>query len=131
MVEVAEASLSGPGPAVLRNLDQLQAGGVRIMLSGFGGSAGGISTLRRFSVDALLLEESFLDDFGEDRRQTRLMTAVLGFGRLLEIDVAVRGVRTDAQATLLRALGCNWASGPYFGPAEPAARIGPRPLPGE
>jgi len=131
MVEVAEESLSSPGPSVLRTLDQLQARGVRIMLGGFGGAAGGMSTVRRFSVDALLLDESFLDGFGEDRRQTRLMTAVLGFGRLLEIDVAVRGVRTDAEATLLRALGCNWASGPYFGLAEPAPRIGPRPLLGE
>lgn len=77
------------------------------------------------------MDDSFLDGFGEDRRQTRLMTAVLGFGRLLEIDVAVRGVRNDAEATLLRALGCNWASGPYFGAAEPAARIGPRRLLGE
>lgn len=131
MVEVSEDSLANPGPAVLRTLDQLQAAGVRIMLGGFGGEPGGMSTVRRFSLDALLLDESFLDGFGEDRRQTRLMTAVLGFGRLLEVDVAVRGVRTDAQATLLRALGCNWASGPYFGPAEPAARIGPRPLLGE
>lgn len=131
MVEVSEDSLANPGPAVLRTLDQLQAGGVRIMLGGFGGEAGGMSTVRRFSVDALLLDESFLDGFGEDRRSTRMMTAVLGFGRLLEIDVAVRGVRTDGQATLLRALGCNWASGPYFGPAEAAARIGPRPLLGE
>lgn len=131
MVEIAEESLSGPGPSVLRTLDQLQAGGVRIMLGGFGGDGGGLATLRRFSVDAVLMDDSFLDGFGEDRRQTRLMTAVLGFGRLLEIDVAVRGVSNDAEATLLRALGCNWASGPYFGAAEPAARIGPRRLLGE
>lgn len=131
MVEIAAESLSGPGPSVLRTLDQLQAAGVRIMLGGFGGDSGGLATLRRFSVDAVLMDDSFLDGFGEDRRQTRLMTAVLGFGRLLEIDVAVRGVRNDAEATLLRALGCNWASGPYFGAAEPAARIGPRRLLGE
>ena len=79
----------------------------------------------------MLLDESFLDGFGDDRRQTRLVTAVLGFGRLLEIDVAVRGVKNETEATLLRALGCNWAAGPYFGSPEPAARIGPRALLGE
>lgn len=131
MVEVSEESLLNPGPAALRTIDQLQAGGVRLMLGGFGAGTGGISTLRRFALDALVLDESFLDGFGEDRRQTRLVTAVLGFGRLLEIDVAVRGVRNETDATLLRALGCNWAAGPYFGSPEPAARIGPRPLLGE
>ena len=101
------------------------------MLGGFGGGSGSLVTLRRFNLDAVLLDESFLDGCAEDRRQTRFLTALLGFGRLLEIDVAVRGVRTEAEATLLRALGCNWAAGPYFGTAEPAARIGPRPIFGE
>lgn len=131
MVEVSEESLANPSPPALRTLDQLQAGGVRLMLGGFGGGSGGLVTLRRFSLDALTLHESFLDGCCEDRRQTRFLTAILGFGRLLEIDVAVRGVRTEAEATLLRALGCNWAAGPYFGAAEPAARIGPRPIFGE
>ena len=131
MVEVSEQSLLNPGPAVLRTIDQLQAGGIRLMLGGFGAGHGGVSTLRRFALDALLLDESFLDGFGDDRRQTRLVTAVLGFGRLLEIDVAVRGVKSETEATLLRALGCNWAAGPYFGSPEPAARIGPRALLGE
>lgn len=131
MVEVPEESLANPSPSALRTLDQLQAGGVRLMLGGFGGGTGRLVTLRRFNLDALLLDESFLDGCVDDRRQTRFLTALLGFGRLLEIDVAVRGVRSEAEATLLRALGCNWAAGPYFGAAEPAARIGPRPLFGE
>lgn len=131
MVEVPEASLANPSPSVLRTLDQLQGGGVRLMLGGFGGGSGGLVTLRRFNLDAVLLDESFLEGCVEDRRQTRFLTALLGFGRLLEIDVAVRGVRNEAEATLLRALGCNWASGAYFGAAEPAARIGPRPIFGE
>jgi diguanylate cyclase (GGDEF)-like protein len=131
MVEVPEDSLANPGPSVLRTLDQLQAGGVRLMLGGFGAGSAGLATVRRFSLDALVLDESFLDGFGEDPRQTRFMTAVLGFGRLLEVGLAVRGVRTEAEATLLRALGCNWAAGPYFGSPEPLARIGPRPVFGE
>ena len=131
MVEVPEHSLANPSPPVLRTLDQLQAGGVRLMLGGFGGGSGGLVTLRRFRLDALFLDESFLEGYVDDRKQTRFLTALLGFGRLLEIDLAVHGVRTDAEATWLRALGCNWAAGPYFGAAEPVARIGPRPLFGE
>ena len=131
MVEVPEESLANPGPSVLRTIDQLQDGGVRMMLGGFGAGSAGLGAIRRFSLDALVLDDSFLDGFAEDRRQTRFMTALLGFGRLMEIDVAVRGVRTEAEATLLRALGCSWAAGPYFGPPEPSARLGPRLVLGE
>ena len=128
MVEVSEDSLSQPGPAVLRTLDQLHAGGVRIMLSGFGGGSGGIPALRRFAIDALLMDRSLIDGITEDRRALRLVTATLGFGRLMELEVVVPGVDTEAEATLLRALGCNWASGPHFGPPEAAARMGPRSI---
>jgi EAL domain-containing protein (putative c-di-GMP-specific phosphodiesterase class I) len=51
---------------------------------------------------------------------------VLAFGRLLDIDIVVRGVTTETEVTLLKALGCRWASGPYFGaPSPDAAMIRP------
>jgi EAL domain-containing protein (putative c-di-GMP-specific phosphodiesterase class I) len=62
-----------------------------------------------------------LTGFGIDSARIKLVNAVLAFGRLLDIDVAVRGVCTETEVTLLKALGCRWASGSYFGEPSPDA----------
>ena len=118
-VEVTEESLTMAGPATRRTVSQLKEGGVRVMIGGFGELTGSIVLLREFPVDSVVLSPAFLAGFGSDSTRIKLVNAVLAFGRLLDIDVAVRGVATETEVTLLKALGCRWASGPYFGDPSP------------
>lgn len=120
-VEVTEESLTMAGPGIRRTVNQLKEGGIRIMVGGFGEHTGSIVLLREFPVDSLVLSPAFLAGFGADSTRIKLVNAVLAFGRLLDIDVAVRGVTTETEVTLLKALGCRWASGPYFGDPSPDA----------
>ena len=122
-VELTEESLTMGGPATRRTVSQLKDGGVRIMIGGFGEFTGSIALLREFPVDSLELGPAFLAGFGADSARIKLVNAVLAFGRLLDIDVAVRGVTTETEVTLLKALGCRWASGPYFGDPSPDAAM--------
>ena len=122
-VELAEESLTMAGPMTRRTVSHLKAGGVRIMIGGFGELSGSIALLREFPVDSLVLSPAFLAGFGADSARNKLDNAVLAFGRLLDIDVAVRGVTTETEVTLLKALGCRWASGPYLGDPSPDAAM--------
>ena len=122
-VELTEESLTMASPATRRTVSQLKDGGVRIMIGGFGELTGSIALLREFPVDSLVLSPAFLAGFGADSARIKLVNAVLAFGRLLDIDVAVRGVTTETEVTLLKALGCRWASGPYFGDPSPDAAM--------
>ena len=120
-VEVSEESLTMAGPVTRRTVTRLKEGGVKITIGGFGEITGSLALLRDIPVDSLVLGRAFLTDFGSDSSQIKLVNAVLAFGRLLDMDVAIRGVTTETEVTLLKALGCRWASGPYFGEPSRAA----------
>jgi len=120
-VEVSEESLTMAGPVTRRTVTRLKEGGVKITIGGFGDVTGSLALLRDIPVDSLVLGRAFLTDFGSDSSQIKLVNAVLAFGRLLDMDVAIRGVTTETEVTLLKALGCRWASGPYFGEPSRAA----------
>jgi diguanylate cyclase (GGDEF)-like protein len=125
-VELSEESLTLAGPVTRRTVALLKEGGVRIMIGGFGEVSGSISLLREFPIDTLVIGPAFLEGLGSDSTRIKLVNAVLAFGRLLDIDIAVGGVSTETEVTLLKALGCRWASGPYFGtPAPDAAMLRP------
>ncbi|HEX6391898.1 MAG TPA: diguanylate cyclase [Acidimicrobiales bacterium] len=122
-VELAEESLTLAGPITRRTVARLKEGGVRIMIGGFGEMTGSIALLREFPIDTLVIGPAFLEGLGSDSTRIKLVNAVLAFGRLLDIDVAVRGVTTETEVTLLKALGCRWASGPHFGAPSPDATM--------
>ena len=120
-VEISEESLTMAGPVTRRTVTRLKEGGVKITIGGFGEITGSLALLREIPVDSLVLGAAFLTDFGSDSARIKLVNAVLAFGRLLDMDVAIRGVTTETEVTLLKALGCRWASGPYFGEPSRAA----------
>ena len=122
-VELTEESLTLAGPITRRTVARLKEGGVRIMIGGFGEMTGSIALLREFPIDTLVIGRAFLEGLGSDSTRIKLVNAVLAFGRLLDIDVAVRGVRTETEVTLLKALGCRWASGSWFGAPSPDATM--------
>jgi diguanylate cyclase (GGDEF)-like protein len=122
-VELNEESLTLAGPVPRRTVARLKDGGVRITVGGFGEVTGSISLLREFPIDTLVIGPAFLEGLGSDSSRIKLVNAVLAFGRLLDIDIAVAGVSTETEVTLLKALGCRWASGPYFGAPSPDAAM--------
>ena len=66
---------------------------------------------------------SFVSGLGADAKDTAIITAVLGLGRALGLDVVAEGVSTPEQHTLLREYGCRYAQGELFGGPMPAERV--------
>lgn len=95
-------------------LTELRAHGVRIMLDDFGTGYSSLSYLRKFEVDALKIDRSFVSELGERRRDALLVSALVQMASALNIDAVAEGVETAQQAQMLRVLGCGLAQGFHF-----------------
>jgi EAL domain-containing protein (putative c-di-GMP-specific phosphodiesterase class I) len=105
---------------VLRSLRRL---GVRILIDDFGTGFSSLDRLRRYPIDALKIDRSFVAGLGErdPRADTALVVAILAMAEALGLDVIAEGVETPEQRDRLLALGCPQAQGFLFArPLAPA-----------
>ena len=119
VLEVTEGVLLDD--AVGDRLQQLRAAGVRIALDDFGTGWSSLDYLRRFPVDMLKIDCSFVAGLGTATAAQALPGAVLQLAAALDLDVVAEGVETTAQAAALLALGCRSAQGFLLGRPAPAA----------
>ena len=106
--------------------DEVVAGlrelGVRLALDDFGTGYSSLSYARRFPVDELKIDRSFVEGLGRSREDAAIVTAAIAFARALHLAVTAEGVETADQAVRLRALGCDRAQGYLFAhPMDEAA----------
>ncbi|MEA2467919.1 MAG: two-component system, chemotaxis family, CheB/CheR fusion protein, partial [Thermoleophilaceae bacterium] len=93
---------------------QLKELGVRLALDDFGTGYSSLTYVRRFPIDTLKIDRSFVDGIAGSSEDEAIVTAVLSMGRALGVDVVAEGVETEEQAARLRALGCTLAQGFLF-----------------
>jgi diguanylate cyclase (GGDEF)-like protein len=94
--------------------------GVRVAIDDFGTGYSSLSYLRRFPVDALKIDQSFLHRNGTDDVDAPIVKAVIGLARGLNLRVIAEGVETLQEAAFLRAHRCDEAQGYYFSRPVPA-----------
>ncbi|MGH2558408.1 MAG: putative bifunctional diguanylate cyclase/phosphodiesterase, partial [Thermomicrobiales bacterium] len=106
------AALAEEGtPAILHALKEL---GVQLALDNFGTGYSSLSVLKRFPLDDLKLDRTFVAALGRHGRDANIVAAVLAFASALELRVTAEGIETAAQVAALRALGCARAQGFFF-----------------
>jgi diguanylate cyclase (GGDEF)-like protein len=118
-LEITERLLlenNGQTLAILRRLRQL---GVQIALDDFGTGYSSLSYLRKFPLDKIKIDRSFVTEIATQSNQVAIIQAVLSIARALGMDVTAEGVETTTQQDCLRALGCNSAQGLLFGKPQP------------
>jgi EAL domain-containing protein (putative c-di-GMP-specific phosphodiesterase class I) len=122
-LEVTEASLMQNTESTLGALDHLMGLGVRLVIDDFGIGYSCLAYLKRFPLDGLKIDASFVRDLATDPDDAALTEAIIAMGHRLELKVIAEGVETEAQLAFLRAQGCDEYQGYYASPAVPAAQF--------
>jgi diguanylate cyclase (GGDEF)-like protein/PAS domain S-box-containing protein len=108
--------------AVLRALSNF---GVRIALDDFGTGYSSLSHLKRFPIDTLKIDRSFVHNLPTDAEDASIISAMIGMGKGLQIRVVAEGVETLEQLALLRKQGCLEGQGYYFSRPVSACELTP------
>ncbi len=114
-VELSERTLIAPAPEAHHQLLALRALGVRLTVDGFGSGHSSPADLVRYGVAALKIARPLTARLPTDPDAARVVRAMVGLGRSLEVDVLADGVETEAQHDFVRDAGCTLAQGYLFG----------------
>jgi diguanylate cyclase (GGDEF)-like protein/PAS domain S-box-containing protein len=104
-------------------LRRLKALGVQIAIDDFGTGYSSLSYLRRFSVDSLKVDRSFVQDAVANPDASGIARAIIAVGHQLGLRVVAEGIESAEQLHLLRIMGCDAAQGYYFCPPAPLALL--------
>jgi diguanylate cyclase (GGDEF)-like protein len=122
-LEVTESVLLKDDDDIRHTLKRLRAAGVRIALDDFGTGYSSLSYLRRFEVDKIKIDRSFIQQLGHTADSAAIVTAVVTLGHAMGLSVTAEGVETGEQSDFLAAIGCNALQGYLFSRAVPAEEI--------
>jgi EAL domain-containing protein (putative c-di-GMP-specific phosphodiesterase class I) len=120
-LEITETAAMRDADRTAERLQSLHRLGVRLAIDDFGTGYSSLSYLRRFALDTIKIDKSFVDDIGRDRNAEAICAAILGMAHALGRKVVAEGVETAGQLAFLRALGCDEIQGYIYARPEPAA----------
>jgi diguanylate cyclase (GGDEF)-like protein len=114
-LELTEGLLMENTPSTIGTLRQLKAMGVRISVDDFGTGYSSLSYLKRFPLDTLKIDRSFVGDLMNDAMDATLSRAIIHLAHNLGLNVVAEGVENMAQLNFLQEEGCDEAQGYLFG----------------
>jgi len=126
-LEITENTLMRDAESTVTALVALRALGVHLSVDDFGTGYSSMTYLKRFPVEALKVDRSFVDGLGRETEDTAICTAVVSLAHALGLHAVAEGVETPEQLAELRTLGCELAQGYLFGRAQPAEHYGDEP----
>jgi diguanylate cyclase (GGDEF)-like protein/PAS domain S-box-containing protein len=119
-LEITESSIVNNTEEAARTLEFLNALGVRLTIDDFGTGYSSLSYLKRFPLDALKIDSSFVRDISTDPDDAVITRAIITMAHSLELEVIAEGVETEEQLNFLSANACDHIQGFYFASALPA-----------
>jgi diguanylate cyclase (GGDEF)-like protein/PAS domain S-box-containing protein len=139
-LEITESMVILNAERAVRLLAAIKSIGVRLAIDDFGTGYSSLAQLKRFPIDTLKVDRSFIRDIPGDAEDKAMTEAIITMGRTLSLTVVAEGVETQEQETFLRRLACDQIQGFYF--SKPTApdqfaellrqhRAGASPPPGQ
>jgi diguanylate cyclase (GGDEF)-like protein/PAS domain S-box-containing protein len=113
-LELTESVLMQHAESTESILRALRARGVQLTVDDFGTGYSSLSYLRKFPVDALKIDQSFVRQISTAPEKTTIVTAVISMGRSLNLRVVAEGVETEEELAFLQAHQCDEGQGYYF-----------------
>jgi diguanylate cyclase (GGDEF)-like protein/PAS domain S-box-containing protein len=113
-LELTESVLMEHGESSASVLGALKSIGVRLSVDDFGTGYSSFSYLKKFPIDCLKIDQSFVQDLATDADDATIVSAVISMAKSLKRSVVAEGVETDEQVKFLQAHDCDEAQGYYF-----------------
>ena len=99
---------------------KLRQMGFRISLDDFGTGYSSLYNIRKFALDSLKIDRSFIDGMGRERESAAIVHSIIHLGKALGLEVIAEGVETAAQVQSLRIAGASHLQGYFFSRPVPA-----------
>src|SRR6185436_6345936 len=122
-LEITESSAMHSPELSVRTLFELKKLGLRISLDDFGTGHSSLSYLKRFPIDTLKIDQSFVHDITTDPDTAAIVTAIIAMAHSLRLKVIAEGVEFNEQANFLRVHGCDQMQGFLITPPVPASEF--------
>jgi predicted signal transduction protein with EAL and GGDEF domain len=113
-LELTESVTMRDEKRTARIVSELKALGVRLCIDDFGTGYSSLSYLRRFALDILKIDRSFISEILSNNESQEIAKTILSLGSNLGMSVVAEGVETREQVELLKSLGCGYAQGYFF-----------------
>ncbi|HZW25630.1 MAG TPA: EAL domain-containing protein [Gallionella sp.] len=122
-MEITESMVMHDAEKAIDIFWQLKERGVSVAIDDFGTGHSSLSYLKRFPIDSLKIDKSFVDDIGTDKNDAEIVCAIIALAHSLGMCVVAEGVETKAQLDFLRNNGCDEVQGYYFSKPLPAGAM--------
>jgi diguanylate cyclase (GGDEF)-like protein/PAS domain S-box-containing protein len=120
VVEITEGLLLDAEPEVVDKLLWLRDAGIQVAIDDFGTGYSSLSYLKKFDIDYLKIDKSFVNNLERNTNDTALCDAIILMAHTLGLTVIAEGVETDEQKKILAGAGCDFAQGYLFSRPVPA-----------
>jgi diguanylate cyclase (GGDEF)-like protein len=124
-IEITELALLQDTATSIATLQALRNMGVRIAIDDFGTGYSSLASLKRFPVDILKIDKSFVKNIARDAGDAAIAQTIIALARNLGLTVQAEGVETREQLELLASYGCDRAQGHFFARPVPGAEVLP------
>jgi len=110
-LEITETALMQKGDEAVEMLHKLRAKGIRLAIDDFGTGYSSLAYLKRFPIDVLKIDKSFIDDIPYEKDNMALVTAIIEMGKALGFKVLAEGTEYQEQLDFLKEKGCHMYQG--------------------
>lgn len=118
-IEITESVVMENAADAVVTLEKLNRMGIQLSIDDFGTGYSSLSYLKRFPIDKLKIDRSFIRDISSDEDDAAIVRATIGLAHNLRLTVVAEGVETEDQLEVLRSLGCDEYQGYYRGKPLP------------
>ena len=116
-LELTESSIMKDPEEAIEKLHELKLMGIRVAIDDFGTGYSSLNYLKRFPIDTLKIDRTFVSDVCKDPHDTAIVRAIINLGHALDLTVIAEGVETKEQLQYLSALECDVVQGFLFSKA--------------